>query len=62
MPFESILTGVEDVCALDEICVEKVVALTDRAHNQPRDLYDVWYLTEEDHVDLAMLVSEIDRK
>ncbi len=62
MPFESILTGLEDVYSLDEICVEKVVALADRARNEPRDLYDVWYLTSEDHVDLALLVSEIDRK
>ncbi len=50
------------VYALDEIAVEKVVALTDRARNEPRDLYDVWYLTSEGHVDLAGLVSEIDRK
>ena len=50
------------VYALDEIGVEKIVALTDRARNEPRDLYDVWYLTSEDHVDLAMLTSEIDSK
>jgi predicted nucleotidyltransferase component of viral defense system len=50
------------VYALDEIGVEKVVALTDRARNEPRDLYDVWYLTSEEHVDLAMLMSEIDSK
>ncbi len=50
------------VYCLDEIGVEKVVALTDRARNEPRDLYDVWYLTSEDHVDFAMLTSEIDSK
>ena len=50
------------VYALDEIGVEKIVALTDRARNEPRDLYDVWYLTSENHVDLAMLTSEIDAK
>jgi len=50
------------VYALTEIGVEKVVALTDRARNEPRDLYDVWYLTTEEHVDLAMLISEIDSK
>ena len=50
------------VYALDEIGVEKIVALTDRARNEPRDLYDVWYLTSEDHVDLATLTSEIDSK
>ena len=27
--------------ALDEIVVEKIVALTDRARNEPRDLYDI---------------------
>ena len=50
------------VYALDEIGVEKIVALTDRARNEPRDLYDVWFLTSEGHVDLAMLISEIDGK
>jgi predicted nucleotidyltransferase component of viral defense system len=50
------------VYALDEIGVEKVVALTDRARNEPRDLYDVWYLTSKGHVDLATLMSEIDGK
>ena len=48
--------------ALDEIVVEKIVALTDRARNEPRDLYDIWYLTSEGHVDLDMLVPEIDSK
>lgn len=50
------------VYALEEIAVEKVVALTDRVRNEPRDLYDVWYLISGGHVDLAMLVSEIDSK
>lgn len=50
------------VYALDEIAVEKVVALTDHARNEPRDLYDVWYLTSEDHVDLSLLVSAIESK
>jgi predicted nucleotidyltransferase component of viral defense system len=50
------------VYALDEIGVEKTVALTDRARNEPRDLYDVWYLTSGGHVDLATLTREIDSK
>lgn len=50
------------VYALDEIAVEKVAALTDRARNEPRDLYYVWYLTSEGHVDLAMLGPELDDK
>jgi len=48
--------------SLDEIAVEKVAALTDRSRNEPRDLYDVWYLTSEKHVDLEMLAPEIDSK
>ncbi len=50
------------VYSLGEIGVEKVVALTDRARNEPRDLYDVWYLTLEEHVDLTTLMEEIDSK
>jgi uncharacterized protein len=50
------------VYSLDEIAVEKVAALTDRARNEPRDLYDVWYLTAGEHVDLAMLQRELDSK
>jgi predicted nucleotidyltransferase component of viral defense system len=50
------------VYALDEIAVEKVAALTDRARNEPRDLYDLWYLTTEARVDLAMLAHELDSK
>lgn len=48
--------------ALNEIGVEKLVALTDRARNEPRDLYDLWFLTEQGHVDLGVLVPEIDQK
>ena len=48
--------------ALDEIVVEKIVALTDRARNEPRDLYDIWHLTSEGHVDLDVLMPEIDSK
>ena len=50
------------VYALDEIAVEKIAALTDRARNEPRDLYDIWFLISNGHVDLAMLVPEIDSK
>ena len=50
------------VYCLDEIGVEKIVALTDRVRNEPRDLYDAWYLTSQEHIDLAMLISEIDNK
>jgi predicted nucleotidyltransferase component of viral defense system len=50
------------VYSLNEIAAEKVVALMDRARNEPRDLYDVWYLATGRHVDLAELVTAIERK
>ena len=50
------------VYPLDEIVVEKVVALGDRARNEPRDLYDVWYLTSEGHVDVGNLTAEVEAK
>ena len=50
------------VYSLEEILVEKVVALVDRTRNEPRDLYDVWYLTERENMDLSMLISEITGK
>ncbi|MEO0461074.1 MAG: nucleotidyl transferase AbiEii/AbiGii toxin family protein [Myxococcota bacterium] len=48
--------------ALNEIGVEKLVAFTDRARNEPRDLYDLWFLTQEGHVDLGMLLPELEQK
>ena len=36
------------VYSLSEIASEKTVALLDRARTEPRDLYDLWYLTEYD--------------
>lgn len=47
------------VYSLEEILAEKVVALADRARNEPRDLYDVWYLTDRENMDLAALIPEI---
>ena len=38
-----------DTYSLEEIATEKTVALADPARNEPRDLYDLWYLTSEWH-------------
>jgi predicted nucleotidyltransferase component of viral defense system len=46
------------VYALEEIAIEKLVALTDRARNEPRDLYDLWHLTSEGLIDFATLIPE----
>jgi len=50
------------VYSLEEISVEKIVALGDRARNEPRDLYDLWHLTTEGHVDLDHLKAEVEKK
>lgn len=50
------------VYSLNEIAVEKIVALGDRARNEPRDLYDAWYLTSEGHVDVGSLTAEVEGK
>ena len=50
------------VYSLEEILVEKVIALTDRARNEPRDLYDVWYLTVQENMNLSLILPEINRK
>ncbi len=55
-------SAVVRVYSLKEIAAEKVLAVTDRARNEPRDLYDIWYLCEEGHVELAELMDVIDRK
>lgn len=50
------------VYAVEEILVEKIVALTDRTRNEPRDLYDVWYLTDRQGLDLSLLIPELTSK
>jgi len=50
------------VYSLDEIAAEKVVALSDRARNEPRDLYDLWHLTSNQYVDIAEIFDAIGEK
>lgn len=50
------------VYSLQEIAAEKVIALGDRARNEPRDLYDLWYLSEQGHIDITELIDVITRK
>lgn len=50
------------VYSLPEIAAEKVVALLDRARNEPRDLYDLWRLTEHGHMPLAAVADAVARK
>jgi len=48
--------------SLNEIAVEKAVALLDRARNEPRDLYDMWYLVGGSHAALNHLKHAIEEK
>jgi hypothetical protein len=48
--------------SINEIAVEKVVALLDRARNEPRDLYDIWYLTSNQYVNIAELIEAVEEK
>ena len=50
------------VYSLNEIATEKVVALFDRARNEPRDLYDLGYLTSNAYVNLSDLVEAVAQK
>lgn len=45
--------------SLAEIAAEKVVALADRARNEPRDLYDLWHLISREGMDLSHLAPAI---
>lgn len=44
------------------IVVEKLLALSDRARNEPRDLYDLWYLFGAKDLRLAEMRAELDAK
>ena len=48
--------------SLQEIAAEKVLALADRARNEPRDLYDFWHLVSCEGIDLARLAPAIAAK
>jgi hypothetical protein len=48
--------------ALAETATEKVLALADRARNEPRDLYDLWYLVCCEGIDLSGLAAAITAK
>lgn len=48
--------------ALEEIAVEKLLALSDKARNEPRDLYDLWHLLSIAKIRLPELQTEIKAK
>lgn len=50
------------VYSLPEVAAEKVVALLDRARNEPRDLYDLWHLIQHGHVAFGEVMDAVTRK
>jgi predicted nucleotidyltransferase component of viral defense system len=50
------------VYSLEEIAAEKTLALADRARNEPRDLYDLWYLTSNEGIGLGPLAGAMRQK
>ena len=50
------------VYSLEEIATEKILALADRARNEPRDLYDLWHLTSGEGIDLGALADGMRQK
>ena len=58
LPENAIIT----VYSLEEVVVEKTVALLDKARNEPRDLYDIWYITSNGYADLEHLLEPLSQK
>ncbi len=50
------------VYAIEVIVVEKLLALSDRARNEPRDLYDLWYLFGSTNLRIAEMRAELAAK
>jgi predicted nucleotidyltransferase component of viral defense system len=50
------------VYSLAEIATEKIIALADRARNEPRDLYDLWHLASNEGIELGALADAVRQK
>lgn len=50
------------VYSIEEIIIEKLVSLIDPKRNEPRDIYDVWYLLDKDLVQLDLLKNSFLQK
>lgn len=48
--------------SLAETATEKVLALADRARNEPRDLYDLWHLVSCEGIELSELAPAMSAK
>jgi predicted nucleotidyltransferase component of viral defense system len=51
------------VYSFQEIIVEKTLAITDGARKEPRDLYDLWYISDAGHMPACeVMVDGLNRK
>ncbi len=50
------------VYSLEEIAIEKLLSILDRARTEPRDLYDLWYFLEHTQIALDFLLPDFERK
>jgi len=50
------------VYSVEEIFVEKIISLLDPKRNEPRDIYDLWFLLDNDYIQLALLKGQIIEK
>ena len=50
------------VYCLEEVIIEKICALHSPSRNEPRDLYDIYYLTEEENLKIDFLINDVDKK
>ncbi|MBI5789645.1 MAG: nucleotidyl transferase AbiEii/AbiGii toxin family protein [Candidatus Schekmanbacteria bacterium] len=48
--------------SLEEITVEKLLSLLDKARNEPRDLYDLWYLLQHAPIAIDFLRPGFEKK
>ena len=48
------------VYSLNEVVIEKICALHSPSRNEPRDLYDIYYLTEQAGVEIDFLIDDVD--
>lgn len=58
MPAEAII----GVYTLHEIAAEKIIAIFDPARNEPRDLYDLWFLVSHDFLKLGEIKDAVGQK
>lgn len=51
------------VYSINEIFVEKILSIMDKSRNEPRDIYDTWYLIANKYIsDIFLLKSYIEKK